>query len=86
MVKTTVIIDDDLYKKLIDECVRRYGSTRKLSKLINEKIRLAYKYEQILDNEKKVKKVRLRLGRDLSPEEIEKLIEEGWEEFIRWNV
>ena len=86
MVKTTVLIDDDLYKKLVDECVRRYGSTRKLSKLINEKIRLAYKYEQIADTEKKAKNVRLRLGRDLSPEEIERLIEEGWEEFIKWNV
>jgi len=39
MVKTTIILDDDLYKALVKEALEKYGSTRKLSKLINEKLR-----------------------------------------------
>ena len=39
MVKTTITIEDDLYKKLAKEAVERYGTIRTLSKLINEKLR-----------------------------------------------
>jgi hypothetical protein len=41
MVKTTINLDDDLYKKLVEESIRRFGSTKKISFLINEKIRKA---------------------------------------------
>jgi hypothetical protein len=34
--KATVEIRDDLYAKLVEEAVRRYGSTKKISKLLNE--------------------------------------------------
>lgn len=40
MVKTTITLDDEIYKKLIKESVERFGSTKKLSWLINEKLRL----------------------------------------------
>lgn len=36
--KTTVNLDDDLYKKLVKETVEKYGNTKNLSKLINEKL------------------------------------------------
>jgi hypothetical protein len=39
--KTTVNLDDDLYKKLVKETVEKYGNTKKLSKLINEKLERA---------------------------------------------
>lgn len=39
MVKTTINLDDELYKRLVQEAVQRYGNTRTLSKLINEKLR-----------------------------------------------
>ncbi|RLE86688.1 MAG: hypothetical protein DRJ49_07470, partial [Thermoprotei archaeon] len=39
MVKTTIILEDDLYKELVKEALERYGTTRKLSKLINEMLR-----------------------------------------------
>ena len=38
MVKTTVILEDDLYRELVDESVREYGSTRKLSIIINKRL------------------------------------------------
>jgi len=37
--KTTVNLDDELYKKLVKETVEKYGNTKNLSKLINEKLR-----------------------------------------------
>ncbi len=39
MVKTTINLDDEIYKKLVKEAVEKYGTTRTLSKLINEKLR-----------------------------------------------
>lgn len=41
MAKTTINLDDELYKKLVKEAVDKYGTTRTLSKLINEKLKNA---------------------------------------------
>ncbi len=37
--RTTVILDDDVYEKLVRESIRRYGTTRALSKVLNELLR-----------------------------------------------
>lgn len=34
--KTTVIIEDELYRKLVNEAVKKYGNTKSISKLLNE--------------------------------------------------
>jgi len=39
MVKTTVNLDDDLYRRAVSESVRRYGNTRSLSTVINDLLR-----------------------------------------------
>ena len=83
MVKTTIILDDDLYKALVKEALERYGTTRKLSKLINEKLRIQMIPEKTM--ERKRKKLRVRLGKKLPPEEIKKLAEEGWDEILGWR-
>lgn len=75
MVKTTIILDDDLYKKLIRESIERYGSTKKLSFLINEKLR---KLEGVVLETKD--RITFKIGKKLPPKEIERLIEEGLEE------
>lgn len=41
MAKTTINLEDELYKKLVKEALERYGTTRTLSKLINEKLKEA---------------------------------------------
>ena len=41
MVKTTINMKDDVYKKLIREAVEKYGNTKNLSRLINEKLEKA---------------------------------------------
>jgi predicted CopG family antitoxin len=41
MVKTTINLDTQVYRELVKEAVERYGTTKTLSKLINEKLREA---------------------------------------------
>ncbi|MEM0202137.1 MAG: hypothetical protein QXR73_03080 [Candidatus Micrarchaeaceae archaeon] len=41
MVKTTVNIDTELYRELVKEAVDKYGTTKTLSRLINEKLKMA---------------------------------------------
>lgn len=41
MVKTTVILEDDVYKRLAKEAVEKYGKMRSISRLINEKLKNA---------------------------------------------
>ncbi|MFA6330008.1 MAG: hypothetical protein WCX64_05000 [Candidatus Micrarchaeia archaeon] len=42
MVKTTVNLDDDLYRRAVSESVRRYGNTRSLSTVINDLLRSGF--------------------------------------------
>ncbi len=37
--RTTVILDDDVYERLVRESVRRYGTVRALSRVLNELLR-----------------------------------------------
>ncbi len=41
MVKTTITLEDELYRRLAKEAIERYGKTRSLSRLINEKLKAA---------------------------------------------
>ncbi len=85
MVKTTIILDDDIYKELVKEALERYGSTRKLSKLINEKLRSTLRQALRVEGEEDKGRVRVSLGRLLPPEKIEELAEEGWGEVLGWK-
>ncbi len=40
--RTTVILDDDIYEKLVRESIRRYGTTRALSRVLNELLRESF--------------------------------------------
>ena len=82
MVKTTIILEDDLYKELVKGALERYGTTRKLSKLINEMLRESMAQKKLV---KRRKRLTIKLGKKLSPEEIEKLAEEGWDEVLAWK-
>ncbi len=73
MVKTTIILEDELYKQLVKEALEKYGSTKKLSLLINQKL----KGEITEKKEEKKKRITIRLGKKLKPEDVEKLIEKG---------
>lgn len=57
--RTTILLEEDLYQKLIEESLKKYKSTRALSKIINELLRKALRDESqiinILLSEKLVK-------------------------------
>ncbi|MGQ4891586.1 MAG: hypothetical protein ACP6IP_03755 [Candidatus Njordarchaeia archaeon] len=50
--KTVVLLDEDVYEVLINESISKYGTTRKMSKVLNELIRKAIKLEGILEIKK----------------------------------
>jgi len=37
--RTTVILDDELYRQLVQKAIERYGSAKNLSKLLNALLR-----------------------------------------------
>jgi len=43
MVKTTINLDTEVYRTLVTEALEKYGTTKTLSRLINEKLKNASK-------------------------------------------
>jgi len=43
--RTTILLDETVYRRLVQESVRRYGSTKALSKVANELLKKAIKGE-----------------------------------------
>ena len=82
MVKTTIILKDEIYKELVKEALEKYGTTRKLSLLINEKLEKTIS----LSTKKGKKWPTVKIKKKLPPEKIEELIRKGWKEVIKWKV
>jgi hypothetical protein len=38
-IRTTIILDDDIYEKLVEESIRRYDSVRAILRVVNELLR-----------------------------------------------
>lgn len=62
MVKTTINLEDELYRKLIREAVERYGKTRAFSRLINEKLKKAETAEVSSEKTRKLNVVERTFG------------------------
>jgi len=43
--RTTILLDETVYRRLVQESVRRYGSTKALSKVANELLKKAIRGE-----------------------------------------
>ncbi len=82
MVKTTIMLEDKLYRELVNESIKEYGSTRKLSLLINKRL----KANRARTSKRKIGIKPIRLGRHITEKEIEKTIDEGWTEAVKWSV
>ncbi len=39
--RTTVLLDEDVYEKLVEQSLRRYGTVRAVSKVLNELLKEA---------------------------------------------
>jgi len=67
--KTTIILDDEIYRELAKYAIDELGSSKKMSKIINN---LLKKYFGV----KKRKFSTIKLGKKVSVEEMEKIVEE----------
>jgi len=48
--RTTILLDDDIYERLVNESMRRYKTTKAMSKVANELLKRALKGEgKVLD-------------------------------------
>lgn len=48
--RTTILLDDDIYQGLVNESIRRYKTTKAMSKVANELLKKALKREaRVLD-------------------------------------
>lgn len=72
--RTTLILDDEVYIRLIQESIRRYGSAKHLSRVVNEILREVFK----LDSEDEALK---KLARLLSKPKIARVTPEDMEKF-----
>jgi hypothetical protein len=80
MVKTTINIDDTIYADIVKESVEKYGSTKKISKIVNERLRASRMHTNT--GKKRisftVKEKFANLNADLE-------IKRGWEDRIKWK-
>ncbi len=75
--RITLILDDDVYKRLVEESIRRYGSVKYISRVVNEILREVFKLD--LEDEALRELVGLlskpKIAR-VTPEDMEKFREE----------
>ncbi|MEM3726828.1 MAG: hypothetical protein QXG49_00340 [Candidatus Bathyarchaeia archaeon] len=43
--RTTILLEQEIYKKLIEESLRKYGTTKAISRVLNELLKNAFKGE-----------------------------------------
>jgi uncharacterized OsmC-like protein len=63
----------------VKEALEKYGTARKLSLLVNEKLR------ESIPKKVEKKRMTIKLGKRLTEKEMEKIIEKGWEEAVKWR-
>ena len=90
MVKTTVTLEDELYRKLAKEALEKYGRTRSLSRLINEKLKHAEGFPSITNKESRESAVERAFGSwkrtETGTEYVRKLRKESERRFRRFGI
>ena len=75
MVKTTINLDEEIYAEIVKESVEKYGSTKKMSKIINQRLR-----NKKNDARKREKRITFKAKENLSSLDADIEIRKGWEE------
>ena len=75
--RTTLVLDDDIYEELVKQSLKRYGTARALSKVINDLLRKA-----LWSDEDLVKLIYSRKTKKISREEFERFRKELDKRFI----
>lgn len=74
--RTTIVLEDDVYEELVKESMKRYGTPRAISKVINailrralsrtdEVIELLYSERYVKVDQKEMERLRKELSREL---------------------
>jgi hypothetical protein len=75
MVKTTINLDDEIYSEIVRESIEKYGSTKNISKIINQRLR-----NRMNSSEKHRGRITFKAKDNLSSLDADNEIREGWEE------
>ncbi|MHB1440786.1 MAG: hypothetical protein ACYCSO_07145 [Cuniculiplasma sp.] len=75
MVKTTINLDEEIYAEIVRESVEKYGSTKKMSKIINQLLR-----SRINPTGKRIERITFKAKENLSSLDADSEIRKGWEE------
>ena len=75
MVKTTINLDNEIYAEIVKESIEKYGSTRNMSKIINQRLRT-----KINSTGKRKKRITFKAKENLSSLDADSEIRKGWEE------
>ena len=61
MVKTTVNLDDKIYEEIVKESIEKYGSTKNISKIINQRLT-----NQKYNTKRKERRISFKVRSDLA--------------------
>ena len=75
MVKTTTNPEDEIYAETIKESMEKYGSTKNMSKIINQRLR-----KKIISAQKRRECITFQTKETLSSLDADNEIRKGWEE------
>ena len=75
MVKTTINLDEEIYAEIVKESIEKYGSTKNISKIINQRLR-----NKKADARKGGKRIMFKIREDLASLNADNEIRTGWEE------
>ena len=75
MVKTTINLDEEIYAEIIKESIEKYGSTKNMSKIINQRLR-----NRMNTTGKRKGRITFKAKENLSSLDADNVIREGWEE------
>lgn len=74
MVKTTINLDDDIYAEIVKESIEKYGSTKNMSKIINQRLS-----RRKTETKKRGSRIVFKVREDLAVLDADKEIRKGWE-------
>ena len=75
MVKTTINLDEEIYAEIIKESIEKYGSTKNMSKIINQRLR-----NRTNSTGKRRRRITFKVKGNLSSLDADNEIRKGWEE------
>ncbi len=75
MVKTTINLDEEIYAEIVKESIEKYGSTKNISKIINQRLKNCKN-----SSVKRNGRITFKAREKLSSMDADHEIRAGWEE------